>query len=256
MSLKDDVGWKIFMTCHVYLTKNPIPADIIHLHNPDFQHLSVLHCPKRGHGLILGRAISGLTAAQTESLFSGKRLFLGGEKKRVCVHRCVDPSSPESLLHILSLSVFDCHLPLPHCFSFIVVCVNWQHLSHQEIKAVQYCPWQHPGTLEEEEEEEEEEERVLQAVSLWKKKKKTFHSTTVCGNSPPISHFHTDSEFLPRVLWIEALVHPPPPHSHKASLSLAWNNRGLLSRKKKKTQQTAHYVFCLYPPFTNKADRM
>ena len=170
MSLKDDVGWKIFMTCHVYLTKNPIPADIIHLHNPDFQHLSVLHCPKRGHGLILGRAISGLTAAQTESLFSGKRLFLGGEKKRVCVHRCVDPSSPESLLHILSLSVFDCHLPLPHCFSFIVVCVNWQHLSHQEIKAVQYCPWQHPGTLE----EEEEEERVLQAVSLWKKKKKLF----------------------------------------------------------------------------------
>lgn len=111
MSLKDLRGWKIFMRCHVYLTKkmkNPIPADIIHLHNPDLQHLSVLHCPKKERILILGRAISGLTAAQTESLFNGKRLFLGGKRR---VHRCVYPSSSESLLHILSLPLFNCHLP-------------------------------------------------------------------------------------------------------------------------------------------------
>lgn len=249
MSLKDLRGWKIFMRCHVYLTKkmkNPIPADIIHLHNPDLQHLSVLHCPKKERILILGRAISGLTAAQTESLFNGKRLFLGGKRR---VHRCVYPSSSESLLHILSLPLFNCHLPwlrplyLSVFLSFSCVltdstCLIRKSKWYSIARGSTLERWRTKGGG-----------GVLQAVSL--KKKKHFHSTTVCGNSPPISHFHTDNEFLPRVLWIEALVQlnvllsvfPP---SHKTPLSLAWNNRGLLSRKKNKKHNRLHTMYFAY----------
>lgn len=85
-------------------------------------------------------------------------------------------------------------------------------------------------------------------------KQYTLHSTTVCGNSPPISHFHTDNEFLPRVLWIEALVQlnvllsvsPPPLHIRHLSVWLETIGVCSAERKKKEKHNRLHTMYAAY----------
>lgn len=88
------------MTCQVgpyaCSCKNQSPAHISHLHNL-FQRLSLggpgAHCLMKQCSLILGRAISGLTAVQEESLFSGKGFFGMREGLLlVCICLCVHVS--------------------------------------------------------------------------------------------------------------------------------------------------------------------